>query len=143
MSATGSGGTNKVDNQYLILSELFRELADKEFLASHRDSIVKVLQQALNDIRFMKEAWQTLAFEDKLAEIVKNAKWINDKDHDYIASEQVPSLFEVLKQHKRIHLGEYTYYLSSNARWIYRYPRRKPQPAPQTAPQAPQGGERK
>jgi hypothetical protein len=133
----------RAPNPYLTLSELFRELADEEFAAVHREGVAKVLRQALEEIRRMKQTWQALEDEEKLLEIANAAPWRPSRtgEGEYVAADLVPTLAAAVKAKQgRLYAGNYVYVLSRNGKWIQRYVRQRPQAPPQRARE---GGESK
>jgi hypothetical protein len=127
------------------LGELLLQLGDldPEFLFVQDAAIEKLLRQAAADIRYMKQAWEALHDEEKLAEIANAAPWKRSRtgEGEYVAADLVPTLAAAIKARQgRLYAGDYVYVLSRNGRWVQRYLRQRPQAPPQKAPQ---GGESK
>ena len=122
------------------LGELLLQLGDldPEFLFVQDAAIEKLLRQAAADIRYMRQAWEALHDEDKLLEIANAAPWRKSKtgEGEYVAADLVPTLAAAIKAKQgRLYIGNYTYMLSRNGRWVQRYVRQRPQAPPQKAPQ--------
>jgi hypothetical protein len=122
------------------LGELLLQLGDldPEFLFVQDAAIEKLLRQAAANIRYMKQAWEALHDEDKLLEIANAAPWRKSKtgEGEYVAADLVPTLAAAIKAKQgRLYIGNYTYMLSRNGRWVQRYVRQRPQAPPQKAPQ--------
>jgi hypothetical protein len=115
------------------LGELMLQLGDldPEFLFVHDEAIEKLLRKAAADVRNIKQAWEALHDEDKLAEIAKSAPWRRSKtgEGEYVAADLVPTLVAAVKARQgRLYAGDYVYTLSGNEKWVQRY-LRKPQKA--------------
>jgi hypothetical protein len=113
------------------LGELMLQLGDldPEFLFTHDEVLDKLLRQTAANIRSVKNAWEALHDEDKLAEIVKSAPWRKSRagEGEYVAADLVPTLAAAVKARQgRLYAGEYVYVLSRNGKWIQRYLRKSP-----------------
>jgi hypothetical protein len=109
------------------LGELLQLLGeDPEFCLVHTEAVEKVLRHALEEVKRMKQAWQSLQDEDKLAEIAAKARWTPSKfgDGDLTAVDSAPSLAEAVRaKGGRLKLGDHVYVLSKNGKWLYRFAR--------------------
>jgi hypothetical protein len=110
------------------LGELMLQLGDldPEFLFAHDEAMEELLRKTAGDIRNMKQAWEVLHDEDKLAEIAKSAPWKRSKtgEGEYVAADLVPTLAAAVKARQgRLYAGDYVYTVSRNGKWVQRYVR--------------------
>jgi len=108
-------------------SVLLQELAeDVEFCLVHEAALEKLARGVREEVNRMREAWESLQDEDKLAEIAAKARWMPSKygDGDLTAVDSAPSLAEAVRaKGGRLVLGDHVYVLSKNSKWIRRYAR--------------------
>ena len=99
---------------------------DGEFCLVHTEAVEKVLRHALEEVKRLKQAWEALSDEDKLAEIVAKIPWKKSEygNGEYVAADLVPSLVHAVKAKQgRLYAGGYVYVISRNGKWVQRYPR--------------------
>jgi len=109
------------------LGVLLQELGeDGEFCFVHEEALEKLVRGLREELNRMREAWQSLQDEDKLAEIAAKARWTPSKfgDGELAAVDSAPSLAEAVRaKGGRLKLGDHVYVLSKNGKWLFRFPR--------------------